>query len=250
MFACDHEGVVPDLIVTAKGIAGGLPLSAVTGRAEIMDAAARRRARRHVRRQPARLRRGPGHDRDDRGRRPGRAGRARSSACMLDRLHRLQADDDRIGDVRGRGAMIAVELRAGPAPTSPTPTSPGPVAAARPPGRRHRADLRHLRQRAPVPAAAGHQRRAARPRGSTSSPPPSRSPLMIHRHLHRRPVAGRLRRRRSTSSTPPRLSRSAPVSNGGAADATAAVDAAAAALVTWRTWRRGSAPRSCARRSS
>ena len=39
MFACDHEGVVPDLIVTAKGIAGGLPLSAVTGRAEIMDAA-------------------------------------------------------------------------------------------------------------------------------------------------------------------------------------------------------------------
>ena len=38
-FACDHEGVVPDLITTAKGIAGGLPLAAVTGRAEIMDAA-------------------------------------------------------------------------------------------------------------------------------------------------------------------------------------------------------------------
>ena len=38
MFACDHEGLVPDLIVTAKGIAGGLPLSAVTGRADIMDA--------------------------------------------------------------------------------------------------------------------------------------------------------------------------------------------------------------------
>ena len=37
MFACEHEGVVPDLIVTAKGIAGGLPLSAVTGRAEMMD---------------------------------------------------------------------------------------------------------------------------------------------------------------------------------------------------------------------
>ena len=36
-FACDHEGVVPDLITTAKGIAGGLPLAAVTGRAEIMD---------------------------------------------------------------------------------------------------------------------------------------------------------------------------------------------------------------------
>ena len=36
-FACDHEGVVPDLVTTAKGIAGGMPLGAVTGRAEIMD---------------------------------------------------------------------------------------------------------------------------------------------------------------------------------------------------------------------
>src|SRR6266705_3193413 len=37
-FGCDHEGVVPDLITTAKGIAGGMPLAAVTGRAELMDA--------------------------------------------------------------------------------------------------------------------------------------------------------------------------------------------------------------------
>ena len=37
-FACEAEGVVPDLITTAKGIAGGLPLAGVTGRAEIMDA--------------------------------------------------------------------------------------------------------------------------------------------------------------------------------------------------------------------
>jgi len=36
-FACEHEGVVPDLITTAKGIAGGMPLAAVTGRAEIMN---------------------------------------------------------------------------------------------------------------------------------------------------------------------------------------------------------------------
>ena len=36
-FACDDEDVVPDLIVMAKGIAGGLPLAAVTGRADIMD---------------------------------------------------------------------------------------------------------------------------------------------------------------------------------------------------------------------
>ncbi|NUT99447.1 MAG: aminotransferase class III-fold pyridoxal phosphate-dependent enzyme, partial [Saccharothrix sp.] len=37
-FASDHEDVVPDLVTTAKGIAGGLPLAAVTGRAELMDA--------------------------------------------------------------------------------------------------------------------------------------------------------------------------------------------------------------------
>lgn len=38
MFACEHTGVVPDLVTMAKGLAGGLPLSAVTGRAEVMDA--------------------------------------------------------------------------------------------------------------------------------------------------------------------------------------------------------------------
>jgi 4-aminobutyrate aminotransferase / (S)-3-amino-2-methylpropionate transaminase / 5-aminovalerate transaminase len=38
MFACEHEGVVPDLITTAKALGGGMPLSAVTGRAELMDA--------------------------------------------------------------------------------------------------------------------------------------------------------------------------------------------------------------------
>jgi len=109
MFACEHDDVVPDLIVTAKGIAGGLPLSAVTGRAEIMDAA-------HVS--------GLG---GTYGGNPiacaaalatietieadGLVERARQiERLMLDRLHRLQADDDRLGDVRGRGAMVAVEI--------------------------------------------------------------------------------------------------------------------------------------------
>ncbi len=39
MFACEHYGVEPDLIVLAKSMAGGLPLSSVTGRSEIMDSA-------------------------------------------------------------------------------------------------------------------------------------------------------------------------------------------------------------------
>ena len=38
LFACDHAGIEPDLIAMAKGIAGGFPLSAVTGKAAIMDA--------------------------------------------------------------------------------------------------------------------------------------------------------------------------------------------------------------------
>src|SRR5258705_5122885 len=39
MFSIEHSGVVPDLITLAKGLGGGFPLSAVTGRAAIMDAA-------------------------------------------------------------------------------------------------------------------------------------------------------------------------------------------------------------------
>ena len=38
LFASEHYGIEPDLIVTAKSLGGGLPLAAVTGRAEIMDA--------------------------------------------------------------------------------------------------------------------------------------------------------------------------------------------------------------------
>jgi len=109
MFACEDEGIEPDLIVTAKGIADGLPLAAVTGRAEIMDAP-------HVS--------GLG---GTYGGNPVACAAALATIetieldglldrskhiekLMKDKLGRLQADDDRIGDVRGRGAMIAVEL--------------------------------------------------------------------------------------------------------------------------------------------
>jgi 4-aminobutyrate aminotransferase / (S)-3-amino-2-methylpropionate transaminase / 5-aminovalerate transaminase len=119
MFACEHEGIEPDLIVTAKGIADGLPLSAVTGRAEIMNAP-------HIS--------GLG---GTYGGNPvacaaalatmetiefdGLVGRAAEiGTLMKDRLDRLQAEDNRIGDVRGRGAMIAIELvRSGTADPDP-----------------------------------------------------------------------------------------------------------------------------------
>jgi 4-aminobutyrate aminotransferase / (S)-3-amino-2-methylpropionate transaminase / 5-aminovalerate transaminase len=109
MFASEHEGIVPDLVTTAKGIAGGLPLSAVTGRAEIMDAA-------HVGGLGGTYGGNPiacaaalaaidafEHD--------GLVERAREiEQTVLGHLRAMQSDDPRIGDVRGRGAMLAMEL--------------------------------------------------------------------------------------------------------------------------------------------
>ncbi|CAJ1505137.1 4-aminobutyrate--2-oxoglutarate transaminase [[Mycobacterium] burgundiense] len=109
MFACEHEGIEPDLICTAKGIAGGLPLSAVTGRAEIVDAP-------HVSGLGGTYGGNPiacaaALATIDTIERDGLVERAAEiETLMKQRLGRLQADDDRIGDVRGRGAMIAAEL--------------------------------------------------------------------------------------------------------------------------------------------
>ncbi len=128
LFACDREGVVPDLVVTAKGIAGGLPLSAVTGRAEIMDAP-------HAgglggtyggnpRACAAALAASETVEQD------GLVERARAMEALLkERLHALQARDARVGDVRGRGAMIAVEL-VRPGTTEPDPDLARAVSAA------------------------------------------------------------------------------------------------------------------------
>ena len=112
MFACEHEGpdgLIPDLIVTAKGIADGMPLAAVTGRAEIMDAP-------HVSGLGGTYGGNPvacaaALATIDTIESDGLVARAAAiEALMKDKLGRLQAEDDRIGDVRGRGAMIAVEL--------------------------------------------------------------------------------------------------------------------------------------------
>jgi 4-aminobutyrate aminotransferase / (S)-3-amino-2-methylpropionate transaminase / 5-aminovalerate transaminase len=109
MFACEHEGIEPDLICTAKGIAGGLPLSAVTGPAQIMDAPHTSGLGGTFGGNPvacaAALASIATIESD------GLIERAQQiERVITERLLRLQSGDDRVGDVRGRGAMIAIEL--------------------------------------------------------------------------------------------------------------------------------------------
>ena len=108
-FGIEHEGIRPDLVATAKSLGGGLPLGAVTGRAELMDAP-------HV-----------GGLGGTFGGNPvacaaalavldvieadGLLARAQHiGARALDRLHALAEKSPLVGDVRGRGAMVGIEL--------------------------------------------------------------------------------------------------------------------------------------------
>ncbi|WP_406047577.1 4-aminobutyrate--2-oxoglutarate transaminase [Kribbella sp. NBC_00889] len=127
LFACTHEGVVPDVITLAKGIAGGLPLAAVTGRAEIMDAP-------HVSGLGGTYGGNPvacaaslaaisvieGDDLPARAREIGEV--------MLAALHDLAKRHPIIGNVRGRGAMIAIELV--DSSGEPDPIATGEIARA------------------------------------------------------------------------------------------------------------------------
>jgi len=108
-FSSEHFGLVPDLVLSAKGIAGGLPLAAVTGRAEIMDSS-------H-----------PGGLGGTFGGNPVAtaasiavfeaiesrgllAEATRIEKTLKTELLRLQKSHDIIGDVRGIGAMVAIEF--------------------------------------------------------------------------------------------------------------------------------------------
>ena len=108
-FACEDEEVVPDLICLAKGMGGGMPLAAVTGRAELMDAV-------H-----------PGGLGGTYGGNPVACAASLAAtqvmaeldlpaaaraieATMRPRLDAIAARHACVGDVRGRGAMLAVEL--------------------------------------------------------------------------------------------------------------------------------------------
>ncbi|MDT4891319.1 MAG: 4-aminobutyrate aminotransferase / (S)-3-amino-2-methylpropionate transaminase / 5-aminovalerate [Pseudonocardiales bacterium] len=127
-FASEFEQVVPDLVTTAKGIAGGLPLAGVTGRAEVMDSV-------HV-----------GGLGGTYGGNPVACAAALASietmraedlcgaarhieSVMRPRLDALAARYDSIGDVRGRGAMLAVEL-VEPGSSTPDPVLAGLVSSA------------------------------------------------------------------------------------------------------------------------
>jgi 4-aminobutyrate aminotransferase/(S)-3-amino-2-methylpropionate transaminase len=127
-FACEHEGVVPDLITTAKGIAGGLPLAAVTGRAGLMDAVHAGGLGGTYGGNPVACAAALGAittmAQEDL---PGRA--RRIGEVMLPRLHTLAGKYPVIADVRGRGAMLAVELTE-PGTLRPDPATTARVAAA------------------------------------------------------------------------------------------------------------------------
>ena len=127
-FACEDEQVVPDLMALAKGIAGGLPLAAVTGRADLLDAV-----------HPGGLGGTYGGNPIacaaalatlDRMRDLDLPARARHIADIaVPRLQALTDEFDIIGEVRGRGAMLALEFVM-PGSREPNPVATAAVAAA------------------------------------------------------------------------------------------------------------------------
>jgi len=127
MFACEHEGVVPDLIVTAKALGGGLPLAAVTGRAELMDAVEPGGLGGTYAGNPVACAAALGAIETIES--EGLVARAEAIGKQaLARLDDLAADVPEIGDVRGRGAMFAIEL-VGPDGHEPAPALAKDVAA-------------------------------------------------------------------------------------------------------------------------
>ncbi len=126
MFACEHEGVVPDLVVTAKALAGGMPLAAVTGRAEVMDAVPPGGLGGTYAGNPVACRAALAAleviEEED------LCGAARRiEEIALPRLRALMGPWSPVGDVRGRGAMLALEFVT-PGTTDPEPGLASAVA--------------------------------------------------------------------------------------------------------------------------
>ena len=109
MFACEHWSVVPDIITMAKSLAAGIPLSAVTGRKEIMQAAHAGGLGGTFSGNPLACTAGLKvieiMERDNFKEKANRIGE-----IILNRLEKLKNKHSLIGNVRGRGAMVAFEL--------------------------------------------------------------------------------------------------------------------------------------------
>ena len=127
-FAVEHEGVVPDIMTMAKGVAGGMPLSAVTGRAELLDAVHPGGLGGTYGGNPvacasalAAIETMEGQD---------LAGRARRiEEITVPRLRKVAEETGVIGEVRGRGAMLALEL-VKPGTKTPDAAAAKDIAAA------------------------------------------------------------------------------------------------------------------------
>ena len=109
MFACEDESITPDLIVTAKGIAAGMPLAGVTGRAEIMDSIHLSGLGGTYGGNPVACAAALGAieiiERENLAQRANKIGK-----ILSDALNAMAKKYSIIGEVRGRGAMQAIEL--------------------------------------------------------------------------------------------------------------------------------------------
>jgi 4-aminobutyrate aminotransferase/4-aminobutyrate aminotransferase/(S)-3-amino-2-methylpropionate transaminase len=108
LFAMEHYDVLPDLITMAKSLAGGMPLSAVNGRAEIMDAPAPAAWAAPM---PATRWRGLGAGGAGRdGRRKAGGPWPAPGRQAAGTPQRMRSAVPQIAEVRGVGAMVAVEF--------------------------------------------------------------------------------------------------------------------------------------------
>jgi 4-aminobutyrate aminotransferase len=109
MWACEHSGVVPDVVAVAKAIANGLPLSAIATRRELQERWGRSAHGSTYGGNPVACAAGIAVletiEHEDLV-----ANAARRGEELTAGLERLQAEDDRIGDVRGPGLMVGVEF--------------------------------------------------------------------------------------------------------------------------------------------
>jgi 4-aminobutyrate aminotransferase/(S)-3-amino-2-methylpropionate transaminase len=127
-FASEHEGVVPDLVTVAKGMAGGLPLAGVVGRAEMMDSVHGGGLGGTYGGNPVACAAALGAMATMKELDLSAAAR-RIEQTMTDRLRALAEKVPAIGDVRGRGAMMAIEL-VEPGTTRPDSALAGKISAA------------------------------------------------------------------------------------------------------------------------